>query len=90
MPNRWDGLYLSWFRLWTKESPHLGVLHRLLPGQPDSLVEYGTTTAYGSSAADSALTTSHTIILGTLTPSTAYPLRVTSKNGYGIFVLLGR
>ena len=50
----------------------------------DSLVEYGTTTAYGSLAADSTLTTSHTISLGSLTPSTAYHFRVTSKNGYGI------
>ena len=38
----------------------------------DSLVNYGTTTAYGSSAADSTLTTSHTITISSLTHATAY------------------
>jgi hypothetical protein len=49
-----------------------------------SLVEYGTTTSYGSSAADSALAANHRIILSSLTPATTYHFRVTSKNSYGI------
>ena len=50
----------------------------------DSLVEYGTTTSYGSSAADSSLAANHMIILSSLTPATVYHFRVTSKNSYGI------
>jgi hypothetical protein len=51
----------------------------------DSLVEYGTTTGYGSSAVDPTLTTSHRIVLLSLTPSTNYHFKVTSKNGYGVW-----
>jgi len=50
----------------------------------DSLVEYGTTTSYGSSLKDSILTTSHSIILSNLIPATTYHFRVTSTNGYGL------
>jgi uncharacterized protein YjiK len=50
----------------------------------DSLVEYGTTSSYGSSASDSTFTTTHTINMVGLTPATTYHFRVTSKNGYGI------
>ncbi|MBE0427110.1 MAG: PKD domain-containing protein [Nitrospirae bacterium] len=49
----------------------------------DSLVEYGTTTSYGSSVKDSALITSHSITLANLTPGTTYHFKVTSKNVYG-------
>jgi hypothetical protein len=50
----------------------------------DSLVEYGTTTSYGSSLKDSILTTSHSIILSNLIPATTYHFKVTSTNGYGL------
>ncbi|MGZ6347246.1 MAG: NHL domain-containing protein, partial [Anaerolineales bacterium] len=50
----------------------------------ESVVEYGTTSSYGSWASDSTLTTSHTINLGSLNPATIYHFRVTSKNGYGL------
>jgi hypothetical protein len=50
----------------------------------DSLVSYGTTASYGSSVADSTLTTSHTIRLNNLAPSRTYHFRVSSKNSYGI------
>ncbi|MEK6589289.1 MAG: carboxypeptidase regulatory-like domain-containing protein, partial [Nitrospinota bacterium] len=46
----------------------------------DSLIDYGTTTAYGSSVADSTLTTNHSIMLANLTMGTTYHFRVTSKN----------
>jgi hypothetical protein len=48
-----------------------------------SYVEYGATTSYGSLATDSALTSSHTIILTNLLPATLYHFRVTSANEYG-------
>ncbi len=51
--------------------------------QTDSLVEYGTTTAYGSSTSDAALTTSHSITLTNLAPQTTYHYRVKSTNTYG-------
>jgi len=50
----------------------------------DSSVDYGTTTAYGSTARDSTLTTSHTILLTNLIPATTYHFKVTSTNGYGL------
>jgi len=44
-------------------------------------VEYGTTTAYGSTTTiDTSLVTSHTVILGELTPDTTYHYRVKSKD----------
>lgn len=46
----------------------------------DSLVEYGTTTLYGSSQFDSALTTNHSVVLTNLTMGTKYHFRVTSVN----------
>jgi hypothetical protein len=49
----------------------------------DSRVEYGTTTSYGSFVLDSALTTSHGVVLGGLAPSTTYHFKVTSTNTYG-------
>lgn len=48
-----------------------------------SLVEYGETTVYGSSATDINLTTVHSVTLTGLKPNTAYHFRVTSKNSYG-------
>ena len=50
----------------------------------DSLVEYGETTLYGQSVADSTMTTSHSITLTGLVMGTTYHFRVTSKNGYGV------
>jgi len=49
----------------------------------ESLVEYGLTSSYGSSAADSVLKTAHKIALKNLTPDTTYHFRVTSRNEYG-------
>ncbi len=49
----------------------------------DSLVEYGITTAYGSSVTESALVVDHAIKLTNLTPGTTYHFRITSKNIYG-------
>jgi hypothetical protein len=49
----------------------------------ESLVDYGLTSSYGSSAADSALKTAHKITLRNLTPDTTYHFRVTSRNAYG-------
>lgn len=49
----------------------------------DSLVEYGTTTAYGSSVSDSAVTTTHSVTLMNLSPGTTYHFRATSKNSEG-------
>jgi hypothetical protein len=49
----------------------------------ESLVEYGLTSSYGSSAADSGLKTAHKITLRNLTPDTTYHFRVTSRNAYG-------
>jgi phosphodiesterase/alkaline phosphatase D-like protein len=47
----------------------------------DSLVEYGTTTAYGSSSPlNPALVTSHSVTLMALTPNTLYHFRVKSKS----------
>ena len=46
----------------------------------DSLVEYGTTLSYGTSVADSTLTTNHSIILTGLNMGTMYHFRVTSTN----------
>ncbi len=46
----------------------------------DSLVEYGETSAYGSSQYDAAMTTSHSVLLTGLTMGTTYHFRVTSKN----------
>jgi len=49
----------------------------------DSTVEYGTTTAYGSSAANATLTESHSIALSSLSPGTVYHYQVISVNGAG-------
>lgn len=49
----------------------------------NSIVEYGTTTAYGTTASDPALVTGHTITLSNLTPETTYHYRVkTQASGY--------
>lgn len=49
----------------------------------DSLVEYGTTTSYGSSEYDPTLTTSHSITLTGLSPGTTYHFRVSSTDAAG-------
>jgi len=49
----------------------------------ESLVDYGLTSSYGSSSADSGLKTAHTIALKDLAPDTTYHFRVTSRNEYG-------
>ncbi|MBI5591267.1 MAG: carboxypeptidase regulatory-like domain-containing protein [Deltaproteobacteria bacterium] len=48
-----------------------------------SLVEYGQTTAYGSSASDATLTINHTITLTGLNSSATYHNRITSKTAGG-------
>jgi hypothetical protein len=54
----------------------------------DSQVEYGTTTAYGSSTTlDSTLVTSHSQTLQSLSPSTTYHYRVRSKDASGNLAL---
>lgn len=52
----------------------------------DSTVEYGETTDYGQSAADSTSTTDHRIMLSGLTPGTTYHYRVRSANASGTVV----
>lgn len=47
-------------------------------------VQYGETSAYGSSTINTALTTQHTITVGNLTPETTYHYRVASTNGQGV------
>ena len=50
----------------------------------DSQVEYGTTTAYGSSSSlNSSLVTAHSVPLGSLTASTVYHYRVKSRDSAG-------
>ncbi len=49
----------------------------------DSLVDYGTTLSYGNTTNNATLTTSHTILLNSLTPGITYHFKVTSKNSYG-------
>ena len=58
--------------LWTTNEP------------ADSQVEYGTTTAYGSSTAlDTTKVTSHSVALSGLSPNTLYHYRVKSKDASG-------
>lgn len=52
----------------------------------DSIVEYGTTTAYGSSASGSGAVKSHSVTLSGLTPGTLYHYRVKSANANGTAV----
>src|SRR6185295_2526894 len=53
--------------------------------QTTSRVEYGTTSAYGSTTTvDPALVTSHTVTLPGLSPTTQYHYRVVSANGIGV------
>jgi hypothetical protein len=47
----------------------------------DSLVEYGTTTGYGSSQSDAAAKTEHSVEIAGLAAGTDYHFRVTSKKG---------
>ena len=51
----------------------------------DSLVEYGLTTAYGSTSSDPAYVTSHSRVLTGLTGGTTYHFRVKSTNDAGLF-----
>ena len=48
-----------------------------------SVVQYGTTTAYGQTAVDSILTTAHAVQLSGLAPVTTYNYRVRSTDGVG-------
>jgi transcriptional regulator CtsR len=50
----------------------------------NSLVEYGTSTSYGSSASDALMTTSHNMTLTNLASGTLYHFKVTSTNTYGV------
>jgi serine protease AprX len=49
----------------------------------DSTIHYGTTTDYGSSKNDPALTTNHQVILTDLTPETTYHFKVASSDKTG-------
>ena len=49
----------------------------------NSVVEYGTTTSYGSSRSNSAQVTNHSITLTDLLPNTTYNYRVKSTNANG-------
>ncbi len=49
----------------------------------DSLVDYGTTTAYDLTESDIAPVTSHSVVLTNLNMGTEYHFMVTSKNEYG-------
>ncbi len=49
----------------------------------DSFVEYGETPAFGSTASDAGLATSHSITLSSLIPDRAYHFKVRSKNAEG-------
>ena len=49
----------------------------------DSLVDYGTTSLYGSTDSDAAMTTNHSIDLTGLGQSTEYHFQVTSTDNYG-------
>src|SRR5207244_10086873 len=56
----------------------------------DSQVQYGTTTAYGSSSAlNSTLVTSHSVRLSGLTRLTTYHYRVLSRNSAGTLAVSG-
>src|SRR5438477_2031782 len=56
----------------------------------DSQVEYGTTTAYGSTTpVGSAFVTSHVIDLSGLSPATLYHYRVKSRDGWGNLAVSG-
>jgi hypothetical protein len=48
-----------------------------------SMVEYGTTSALGTSVGDVALVTSHSVVLTGLSPATTYSYRVSSTDGSG-------
>ncbi len=50
----------------------------------DSLVSYGTTTAYGNTISDSAPVTSHSITITGLNMQAVYHFQVTSTNSYGL------
>ncbi|MGR9088537.1 MAG: Kelch repeat-containing protein, partial [Gammaproteobacteria bacterium] len=49
----------------------------------NSVVDYGTTTGYGSTASDAAGVTSHTVTLTGLSPNTLYHYRASSTDGSG-------
>jgi hypothetical protein len=49
----------------------------------DSRVDYGVTTSYGGSVANSSSVTSHSLTLSGLTSSTTYHFQVTSVDGFG-------
>lgn len=51
--------------------------------QATSKIEYGETLAYGITVADNALTSLHTLTLGSLTPGKTYHFRVSSVNAFG-------
>lgn len=67
---------------------HAGATIQWTTPEPASAqVEYGTTTDYGAlSPVDSALSTTHTIVLSGLTPSTTYHYRVVSRDAAGLSV----
>ena len=55
----------------------------------DAVVEYGLTTAYGSSAASASLVTAHSVALSGLAAGTAYHYRVKSRDAAGNLAVSG-
>ncbi|HVW82646.1 MAG TPA: fibronectin type III domain-containing protein [Candidatus Paceibacterota bacterium] len=68
-------------------STNIGPTHALIKWHTDQLadskVQYGTTTAYGATAADAAMEQSHELALSGLMPDTLYHYRVISSNDNG-------
>ena len=64
------GPYLQWVR------PHSIIVAWETSSEVDSVVEYGTTQAYGSTASDYGWTTRHAVTLTGLNPYTTYHYRV--------------
>jgi len=54
-----------------------------------SVVEFGESTAYGSSITDGVLTTTHSVTITPLKPGTTYHFRVSSKTSYNYSALSG-
>ncbi len=60
------------------------IIRWLTDENADSLVEYGTTAAYGTTVTNAALVLNHTVNLTGLTPATLHHYRVRSRNTTGL------